>query len=122
VLVGGGVGVAGSDGGGATVGEFVLAGGAVGATVGGADGVDVFGSGVAGGDAVAPPGAEVRGAGLPVEITTGAVVGVLLASGGAPLLAASRVKLKPARARPTASEGPRSTYKVKDARPPRPAA
>lgn len=121
VLVGGGVGVAGRDGTGtAVVGGGVVGGGAVGAAVAGAVGVGVLGE--PSGDADAPRGEGVgAGAGLSVEITSGALVGELLLAGcAAPR--ASCVRLKPARARATARDGPRRTYRVKEARPPWPAA
>jgi hypothetical protein len=118
VLVGIGVGVGGSDGAGASVGAFVAAGGAVGAAVGATDGAVVRVSGVAFGVADAPVAGEVGDAAAPL-LAVGDAVAAPDGSGGRPA-ALSRMMLKPARARPTASDGPRSTYKVKEARPPWP--
>ncbi len=121
VGVGGGDGVGGgSDGvGGATVGEVVPGGGAVGAAVAGTDGAGVRVPGVATGLAeAAGAGAVEDGAEPLVGVASGDVVAVVGESAGACwLLPESRVRLNPARARPTASEGPRRTYKVKEARP-----
>lgn len=118
VLVGGGVGVAGSDGG-ASVGGAAVGGGAVGAAVAGAGGVGVRVSEVGGGVwEVAGAGVDDRGAAGPVVgLVRGDAVAGLGESVGGFGLAASRVTLNPARARPTASEGPRRTYKAKDALP-----
>lgn len=123
VLLGIGVGVGRSDGTGA-VGALV-AGGAVGPGVGAtdgaadgaADGVDVRGSGVVGG---------LAEAGTPdASGCVDALVGLASGDGGVVVeespatgkMPVSRVRLNPARTRPTASDGPRRTYSVKEARP-----
>jgi hypothetical protein len=144
VLVGGGVGGAvvagGGDAvggivvvGGAAVGGIVVVGGAVEAAEGAAGGVDArvsaVGSRVAAAlgtgefaDGAVAVGAVVDGAGPFVEVARGDAGAVPEGSGAGRRPAASRVRLNPARARATASEGPRRTYKVKDARPPWPRA
>ena len=119
VLVGIGVGVAGSDGTGGTVGEFVAAGGAVGAAVGATGGAEVRVSGVAFGVADVPVAGDVGDAAAPL-LGVGEAVAVPEGSGGRWGPPASRMRLNPARARPTASDVPRSTYKVKEPRPPWP--
>jgi hypothetical protein len=109
---------------GAVVGGFVAAGGAVGGAVGGVVGADVGrtvcadvrGSGVLAGVTDPAGSGEAIGSAGPVRGTSdGDAVALLGAGELAPT--ASRVRLKPARATPTASEGPRRTYRVKDARP-----
>jgi hypothetical protein len=119
VLVGMGVGVAGSDGAGAKVGESVAAGGAVGAAVGATGGAEVRVSGVAFGVADVPVAGDVGDAAAPL-LGVGDAVAAPEGPGGSWGPPASRIRLNPARARPTASDGPRSTYKVKEARPPWP--
>jgi len=119
VLVGTGVGVGGSVGAGGRVGELVAAGGAVGGAVGGGGGADVRVSAVAVGVADRPVVGDAGDAAAPL-VGVGDAVTDAEGSGcsfGPPL---SCITLNPARARPTASDGPRSTYKVKDARPPWP--
>jgi len=120
VLLGIAVGVGTSDGAG-VVGAMV-AGRAVGAEVGATDGVDVRVSSVAGG--VTDAGTrDARGGVDPlVGVTSGDAAGVGEESPVTGRTPASRVRLNPARTRPTASDGPRRTYKVKDARPPWPGA
>ena len=110
------VGVGGSVGAGA-VGALV-AGGAVGAEVGATDGVEVRVSRVAGGVAAAPGAGDAPCVG----VARGAAVAVGEVSPAVGRTPGPRVRLKPTRTRPTASEGPRRTYKVKDARPPWPRA
>jgi hypothetical protein len=120
VLVGSGVGGVETDGTGAIVGGFVggfvRVGGAVGAaTEGDAVGVAVRAS-VPPGSVIAGPGNVCGGFEPPGDDPDGDE----LAAAGASLglgVALSRVKLNPARATPTASDGPRSTYRVKEARP-----
>jgi hypothetical protein len=116
-LLVGGVGVAGSDGG-ASVGGIAVGGGAVGAAVAGADGVGVRAADVAGGGCEVPEAGVDGGVAEPfVGVARGDALLVLGESVGGFGVAASRVTLNPARARPTASDGPRRTYNVKDARP-----
>jgi hypothetical protein len=123
VAVGPGVGGAETDGIGAIVGDVV----GVGDTSGGGGAVGVAAEGEAVGMAVrvsvgcgevaARPG-RTCGAGDPA-VADGA--GEPLAGAGDPLGEASlltlRVRLNPARATAIAREGPRSTYRVKEARP-----
>jgi hypothetical protein len=99
---------------GAAVGGFVAAGGAVGGGVGAC--VDVRGSLVVPGSIDPAEPGDVSGFAGPATGTADGDAGAAL---GAALFAstASRVRLKPASARATASDGPRSTYSVKDARP-----
>ena len=120
VLAGGGV----SEGAGGAVGEKVVDGGAVGAAVAGAAvGPDVRVSGVAGAVATGLGRGAVSGAAGPVvELASGDAVAVPGRSLGAWWLPASRVRLNPASATATASDGPRSTYRVKEARLPWPSA
>jgi hypothetical protein len=109
---------------GAAVGAVVFTGGAVGAAVGGvvgADvgrtvGVDVRRSSVLVGG-IDPAGAAVatESAGPASGILDGDAVAPFGTIGSAPT--ASRVRLNPTSARPTARDGPRRTYSVKDARP-----
>ena len=104
-----------------TVGAGAVVGGAVGARVAGTDGaegVGVCAPGVADrfGDAVGAGAAGGRVEPI-VPVPSGDAAGVLGDSVGACRLPASRVALNPARAKPTASEGPSRTYKVKEARP-----
>ncbi|OLC09406.1 MAG: hypothetical protein AUH39_04565 [Chloroflexi bacterium 13_1_40CM_67_9] len=117
MLVGGGV----SEGAGGAVGESVAGGGAVGAAVAGAaDGGRVRGSAVAG-DVAAGPGRTIGGvAEAVVELAGGETVAEACGWPGVWRPPVSRVTLNPASATATASEGPRSTYRVKEARPPRP--
>jgi hypothetical protein len=122
VLLDSGVEVAGNEGGGVTVGETVVGGGAVGAAVAGADGGDVRVPGVADGVAEAAEAGVAGDVGPPVGDASGELVAVFGESAGGCGLPASGVALNPARASPTASDGPRRTYKVKDARPLRPEA
>jgi hypothetical protein len=120
VLVDTGVGVGRSDEPGA-VGALV-AGGAVGAAVGAGDGVAVRVWRVATGVAEAAGAPDVGWAELLVGVTSGDAAPVgeeLPANGRRPV---SRVRLNPASTRPTARDGPRRTYNVKDARPPWPRA
>jgi hypothetical protein len=118
VLVGSGVGGVETDGTGAIVGGFVggfvRVGGAVGAaTEGEAVGVAVRVS-VPPGSVIAGPGNVCGGFEPPGDDGDAlAPAGVSLGLG----VVLSRVKLNPARATPTASDGPRSTYRVKEARP-----
>lgn len=114
--VGGGV----SEGAGGAVGENVEDAGAVGAAVGGAAvGGDVRGSGVADCVAAGPGKGTVWGAAEPfVGLPSGDAVAVGWEAPGVWRLAASRVRLNPARATATARDGPRSTYRVKEALPP----
>jgi hypothetical protein len=113
-----GVGGAETDGTGGIVGEVGCAGGAVGAAAGGGvGGVAVRASVAVGGVAAGP------------ERICGAVDPLLEGAEGDPVAGAgdslgvacpleSRVRLlNPARATPIASDGPRSTYRVKEARP-----
>jgi hypothetical protein len=120
VLVGGGL-IGGAVGGTAVAGGAVgggAVGGAGGGAVGGADG-RVTGVGVA----VAPwPGGGTGCAEGVVGLALGDAVGTAVGSLGVCLAPALFVMLKPASAMPTASDGPRSTYSVNEARPPRPGA
>ena len=121
VRVGAGVGGVETDGTGAIVGGFVWLGGAVGAandgdTVGVVVGVAVRAS-VAIGSVDAGPGSVCGGNDVCAGVPEGDAVTLAGASLGEFRPSASRVRLNPARATPTASDGPSSTYKVKDARP-----
>ena len=102
---------------GAVVGRFVWVGGAVGTpTVAEAVGVAVRVS-VAVGNVAAGEGSICGGSDPIVGDADGDAVAMAGASLGAPRPADSCVRLNPARATPTASDGPSSTYKVKEARP-----
>ena len=81
VLVGMGVGVAGSDGTGAKVGASVAAGGAVGAAVGATVGADVRASGVAFGVADVPVAGEAVDVPPLLGLTSGDAVAELEGSG-----------------------------------------
>jgi hypothetical protein len=120
-----GVGVGGSDGVDA-VGALVAGGAvgaAVGATVGATDGVEVREFSVAAGVAEAAGTPDAWGWTEPsVAVASGDAAGVGEVSPATGRMPVSRVRLNPARTRPTASDGPRRTYKVKDARPPWPRA
>jgi hypothetical protein len=125
VAVGAGVGEAV----GAEVGGFVVTAGAVGcalgeavgatvgAVVGRTVGADVRGSGVRAGEAEPPGTEDATGSAGPASGTPegDAVAAPDGGNGFAP--SASRVRLKPASATATARDGPRRTYRVKDARP-----
>jgi hypothetical protein len=125
-----GVAVGTGDAVGATVGGLVITGAAVGGEVGAPVGAVV--SAAVGADVVRMVGVDVRGSGVlpgwsdspgtddavaPAAPDAGALVGDALAPPGAIALALSCVRPKPASATPTAREGPRRTYKVKEARP-----
>ena len=114
VFVASGVGGAESDGTGAIVGEVVCVGAAVGAgAVGAADGVAVRAA-VALGDVAAGPGNVCGGIDPGIEGEAVEGKGDALGVDWPP---ASRIRLNPARASAIASDGPSSTYRVKEARP-----
>ena len=118
--VGDGVGVALGEGDGVMVGDGVGAAAKVaeGPTVG----VDVGAAGAEIGASEAPAlGDGWITTGLALGATDGDTVGAAVTSdSGALSRGVSRVRLNPARARPTASDGPRRTYKVNEVRPPWP--
>jgi hypothetical protein len=119
--VGDGVGAALGNGVGGGVGAAVEGGVGAGVCggVGATEGTELRVSDVAKGEAEALDAGEAWvSAGLAIGVTKGNAVGISVESGCAGRSRrASRVRLKPARARPTASDGPRSTYSVNDARP-----
>jgi hypothetical protein len=116
VLVGSGVGGAEMEGAGRVAGDVDCAGGADGAALGGGGGVAVGAVDTAGG-VPAGPGRISRGGAAVVDVSLGDLVAGATVCRGASCPAASRLRLKPASATPTAREGARSTYRVKEARP-----
>jgi len=114
VFVAAGVGGAESDGTGAIVGEVVSVGGAVGAAAGGETDGGAVRAGVALGDGATGPGSVCGGID---PVTEGEPTEGAGESRGTAWLAASRVRVNPARATPIASDGPSRTYRVKEARP-----
>jgi hypothetical protein len=114
IAVGSGLGVAVGAGLGVAAGAAVIVGVAVQSAVGIAARVSVE----AGGDGGAPWAGELDAPGLAGGVVDGDAVGLPVELGWGPAsLTALRVRLKPARASATATDGPRSTCRVKEPRP-----